>query len=343
MNNVLSENTLKETSQAIWDCISVAKSVVISAHKSPDGDSIGSSLAMLHLLNIKGIDAKIVHPDVAPDFLLDLPGVEKIVSFEKDADSATKLIENADLIICLDLNAISRFGVEMERVLNGVRAKKIMIDHHLNPTSEFDLQISEPSVASTCELIYQWICDLNFQNEMNIDLASCLYVGCMTDTGSFRFPSVRPETHEMIAFLIRKGMTPFKWHEALFDNNSLDRIRLRGYALSEKLKQMGEGKIGYASLSEEELIRFNYQKGDTEGLVNQILSIRGLQMAVMFIQKDGVVKISFRSKGNLFVNQLANDHFQGGGHAYASGGKSDLSLEETVTKFENVVLSYISQ
>jgi phosphoesterase RecJ-like protein len=163
----------------------------------------------------------------------------------------------------------------------------------------------------------------------------------MTDTGSFRFPSVSSGTHEIAAFLIEKGVKHFEVHEAVFDTNTIDRIRLKGYALSEKLVLIPGIPVAYASLSEEELNRFNYQKGDTEGLVNQILGIQGIKMAVFFAEKDGKVKISFRSKGEYVVNQLANDHFEGGGHAYASGGISFVSLDETIAKFVTNVKNYI--
>lgn len=325
----------------IYQAISNAHAIVITAHKSPDGDSIGSSMALFHLLQKWNKNVSVVHPDSAPEFLHWVPNQEVIVDFENHAEKATELLQAADLIFCLDYNEPSRVGKDMQEVLVQSNAVKVMIDHHLHPADFCDFTLSETSACSTCELLFQWLKAIQRENEIDETIGKCLYLGIMTDTGSFRFPSVSSGTHEIAAFLIEKGVKHFEIHEAVFDTNTIDRIRLKGYALSEKLVLIPGIPVAYASLSEEELNRFNYQKGDTEGLVNQILGIQGIKMAVFFAEKDEKVKISFRSKGEYVVNQLANDHFEGGGHAYASGGISFVSLDETIAKFVTNVKNYI--
>ncbi len=325
----------------IYQAISNAHAIVITAHKSPDGDSIGSSMALFHLLQKWNKNVSVVHPDPAPEFLHWVPNQEVIVDFENQAEKATELLQAADLICCLDYNEPSRVGNDMQEVLVQSNAIKVMIDHHLHPADFCDFTLSETSACSTCELLFQWLKAIQRENDIDDTIGKCLYLGIMTDTGSFRFPSVSSGTHEIAAFLIEKGVKHFEIHEAVFDTNTIDRIRLKGYALSEKLVLIPGIPVAYASLSEEELHRFNYQKGDTEGLVNQILGIQGIKMAVFFAEKDGKVKISFRSKGEYVVNQLANDHFEGGGHAYASGGISFVSLDETIAKFVTNVKNYI--
>jgi phosphoesterase RecJ-like protein len=325
----------------IYQAISNAHAIVITAHKSPDGDSIGSSMALFHLLQKWNKNVSVVHPDPAPEFLHWVPNQEVIVDFENQAEKATELLQAADLICCLDYNEPSRVGKDMQEVLVQSNAVKVMIDHHLHPADFCDFTLSETSACSTCELLFQWLKAIQRENDIDDTIGKCLYLGIMTDTGSFRFPSVSSGTHEIAAFLIEKGVKHFEIHEAVFDTNTIDRIRLKGYALSEKLVLIPGIPVAYASLSEEELHRFNYQKGDTEGLVNQILGIQGIKMAVFFAEKDGKVKISFRSKGEYVVNQLANDHFEGGGHAYASGGISFVSLDETIAKFVTNVKNYI--
>lgn len=328
-------------SNDIFSAISNANEIVITSHKSPDGDSIGSSLAMFHLLQSWGKKVSVVHPDPAPEFLHWVSGQDRIVDFEHHAENATALLGAADLILCLDYNEPSRVGAQMQVPLEASTAIKIMIDHHLHPSGFCQLVVSDTSACSTCELVFQWLKAIGKEYAIDEIIGSCLYLGIMTDTGSFRFPSVSAGTHEIAAFLIAQGVKHYEIHEAVFDTNTIDRIRLKGYALSEKLVCLPGLPIAYASLSEEELKRFHYQKGDTEGLVNQILGIQGIKMAAFFAEKDGKVKISFRSKGAYVVNQLANAHFSGGGHAYASGGISEDSLEATIAKFVTKVVDFI--
>jgi len=327
--------------QSIWNSIQGKNNIVITAHKSPDGDSIGSSLALYHFLKKSFGNVKVVHPDPAPDFLQWVPGQEEIVSFEKNTIEAVLLLEQADVIFCLDYNHPSRVGDLMQVPLENSNALKVMMDHHLHPADFCDLVISEATICSTAQLVYQWIKDISMQDLLDPVIGTCVYLGIMTDTGSFRFPSVSSGTHRIIAELLDLGVVHSDIHEAVYDSNTLDRIRLKGYALSEKLVCLPDVPVAYASLTDEEMKRFNAQKGDTEGLVNQILGIQGIKMAVFFSEKEGKIKISFRSKGDYYVNEMASTHFGGGGHAYASGGFSDENMDETIKKFVTKVKDFI--
>lgn len=330
-----------ELSKELFEAIQQANKIVITAHKSPDGDSIGSSLAFYFLCKKWGKEVVVIHPDEAPDYLKWAPGAADIIVFDQSTEDATGYLMGADLLVCLDYNEPSRVGNDMQMPLEASLAKKAMLDHHLNPSDFCAITLSDISACSTCEVIFNWLKAIGRESDVDQTIGSCIYLGIMTDTGSFRFPSVSSSTHEIAAFLLQVGVKHFEIHEAVFDTNTIDRIRLKGYALSEKLVCLPNLPIAYASMSEAELNRFNYQKGDTEGLVNQVLGIQGIKMAVFFAEKDGKIKISFRSKGEFYVNKLAGDHFNGGGHAYASGGISDESLDATIQKFVTNVSNYI--
>lgn len=329
------------TAHSILRALRDAGHIVIVSHKSPDGDSIGSSMAMYHLLRKWGKAVNVVHPDAAPEFLHWVPGQEHIIALEENKEKGEELLNAADVICCLDFNDAGRVGAVMQPYLEKAPGTKIMIDHHLHPSDFCQFRISEPEIGSTAQLLYSWMEDAGILSDLDETIGTGIYLGIMTDTGSFRFPSVNAKTHRIAAHLIECGVEHFRIHEQVFDTNTINRLRLRGYALSEKLVCLPNVPVAYISLSEEELKRFNYQKGDTEGLVNQVLSVQGIMMAALFSQKDGKIKISFRSKGAYKVNELAATYFQGGGHMYASGGASDDSLEETVAKFVTIVHEFI--
>lgn len=326
----------------IVNTIREAKQIVITSHKSPDGDSIGSSVAMLEFCNSLGKEAIICYPDAAPDFLLWLPRASEILSLEQNEKLVIEKLQEADLIFCLDYNDTSRVGKEMQPLIDQSIAKKIMIDHHLNPATFAEITLSDPTICSTSQIIYDVIEFSDNKDLLNSKIGTALYLGIMTDTGSFRFPSVQVRTHHILASLIEIGVKHYEIHENVFDTNTLDRLRLRGYACSEKLEILPENQVAIISLTKAELKRFNHQKGDTEGLVNVALSIQGMRAAVLFTEADDYVKISFRSKGKENpINELASNHFSGGGHANASGGRFDGSLEEAILLFKQVVSKYI--
>jgi phosphoesterase RecJ-like protein len=329
-----------EKSKSIVEAILQAKKCVITSHKSPDGDSIGSSLALYHFIHALGKEATICHPDEAPGFLKWMQGADQIHSFEIEPDFVVNELVAADLIFCLDYNSADRVGKDLQPILEQATAQKIMIDHHLNPSDLCSIVVSETSVCSTAQLIFELIDHSGKLSLLNETIAEAIYLGIMTDTGSFRFPSVQARTHEIAAQLIQVGLKHHQIHENVFDTNTLDRLRLRGYVLSECLEIMPGYPIAFIAVTDEDLQRFNYVKGDTEGLVNVALSIEGIKAAAFFSEKNGEVKISFRSKGAYEVNVLAHDHFEGGGHKYAAGGISYLPLNETIEKFKNVIPSY---
>ena len=321
--------------------IKSAKNIVITSHKSPDGDSVGSSLALYFFLKNLGIKSTICHPDKMPYFLQWIKGSDEILTLEQHQNEVNNQFKQADLIFCLDYNHPSRIG-KMTDLLMASQAHKIMIDHHQNPDTQFvDILFSDSDNSSTSQLIYEFIEQLNLTNLIDENVGTPMYCGIMTDTGSFRFPSTTAKTHHIIADLITKGVQNSKIHENTFDTNSISKLKLNGYAISEKLVILPNKTVAYIALSQKELKDHNYIKGDTEGLVNVALGINGIKMAVFFKEDDGYVKISFRAKGDTYVNELAGEHFEGGGHIYASGGKFEGSLEKAIEKFVTVVDNYV--
>ena len=320
--------------------IQAAKHIVITAHRSADGDSIGSSLGLLHFIEKLGKKAIVCHPDKAPDFLYWLD-TTAILMMEENPEEVTAQIKKADLIFCLDYNATSRLGPDMQVLLEEATCKTIMIDHHLNPEEFPTLTVSETTASSTAQLIFELIEQSGHVDLIDEKIGTPLYLGILTDTGNFRFNSVKPRTHEILAKLLAAGVEHHIIHEKLNDTNTESRLRLQGYAMSEKLEIIYGHHVAIISLTKEELAKYNYQKGDTDSLANLILSIKGMKAAIVFKEKGGIMKISFRSKGaENPVNILAQTHFNGGGHANASGGMSDLTVDETLEKLKELIPQY---
>lgn len=316
------------------------KSIVIVPHKNPDGDAMGSTLGLLHYLNKYNHNAVVIAPNDYPDFLRWLPGDDTVLDFENNASKASKLIADADIIFTLDFNAFHRTG-QMEKPLSESKAIKILIDHHQQPDDYATYMYSDVSMCSTCQMVYHFIEMLEDTNKIGSDIATCLYAGIMTDTGSFRFPSTTSQTHRVIAELIDKGAKNSQIHNNIYDTNSYSKLQLLGCALN-NLKVITEYNTAYITLSQEELDTYNYKKGDTEGVVNYGLSVDGVKFAVIFIenQAEGIIKISLRSKGDFDVNTLARTYFNGGGHVNAAGGRSTLSMEDTIEKFKSILPEY---
>lgn len=318
--------------------LSQPKKVVITSHRSPDGDAVGSSLALYHAL-IKGKhEVSVVLPDPAPEFLHWMFGHDHIITFENDSNSALDLIQDADIIFSLDYNNMSRLG-EMGKAVGQAKALKILIDHHIDPSNEFDELLSDVSASSTAELVYGFLLKIQMGSVINVAIAECLYTGLMTDTGSFKYPSTSAETHRIVANLMEIGLVPERVHSAVFDTNSFDRLQLIGYALYKKLNFDAETGISVIDLSLQEKNRFKYQRGDTEGLVNYGLSVKGAKMAVFLSEELNFTKLSFRSKGNVDVNFLARQHFNGGGHKNAAGGRLDMDIQRALKHLQHVLQS----
>ncbi|MGB0933619.1 MAG: DHH family phosphoesterase [Lishizhenia sp.] len=317
-----------------------AESIVITAHKSPDGDSIGSSLALYHYLKQSYFtEITICHPDESPKFLSWLEGTEDILSFDLNAEEVKAKLKRASVIFCLDYNSFGRVGNEMQAHLINSSAKKIMIDHHLNPEIDgFDLVFSDEKSCSTAQLIYELIEANEDKDKLNHAVGEAIYTGVMTDTGSFRFPSTTGKTHRIIADLLDKGISNNKIHENVFDNNSVNRLKLHGYAISSNLEILANMKTAVIHLTAEEQDRFDAKKGDTEGLVNTVLSIKGVNKAIFLKESDGIIKISFRSIGeDNPVNEMASKYFDGGGHKNASGGRYMKGMVNAIAQIKKVL------
>lgn len=307
---------------------------VITAHRGPDGDAIGSALALWNHLRETGVHAKVVMPDHYPTFLHWLPGHEGVLLFEREADAVSRALDAANVVFCLDYNDMTRTG-ELAPLLAASHAPKVMIDHHQHPKDFARIAWSDTSRCSTAELVYGWIEARGEAGEISAETGACLYTGIMTDSGSFRFPAVTPGTHRIAAHLIERGVDHAVIHSRVYDTNQVDRMRLVGYALSEKLQVWPAHHAALIALSQAELKRFRYRSGDTEGLVNQALSIEGVNMAAFIHEShDGRIKLSLRSRGTFSVREVAAAHFNGGGHYNAAGGAVEgATLEEVVAQF----------
>jgi phosphoesterase RecJ-like protein len=322
--------------------LSKPKNIVIVTHWSPDGDAMGSSLGLYNYLIGKKHNVQVITPNDYPSFLSWLPGNKKVIDFSINAKPAILKVAKADFIFCLDFNSLKRIdllGAEVGRS----KAFKMIIDHHLQPEDFADYMLHSIQACSTCELIYDFIQLMGDKKKMTKEIANCLYTGIMTDTGSFRYPSTTAKTHRIIAELITAGAENAAIHDRIYDNNSEERLKLLGYCLAEKLTVLKELETAYFALGQDDLQQFNYKKGDTEGVVNYALSIKDVRFSAFFVERDGIIKISFRSKGKFDVNLFARKHFSGGGHANAAGGMSALSLPETIAKFTALLPDYKKQ
>ena len=322
---------------AIQKLLATPKKIAIIPHRSPDGDAMGSTLALYHFLLKLNHQPTVIAPNDFPNFLAWLPASETVLIYENDRTNTTKILNEAEIVFTLDFNALHRTG-EMEQVLNKLSVPMIMIDHHQKPDDYATITYSNTAFGSTCEMIYNLISFLGKKELIDKTIATCIYTGILTDSGSFRFPSTTSTTHRVVADLIDLGIENSQIYTNLFDNSSYNSLQLLGRAL-QNMKVKPEYKTAYISLSQSELDEFHYEKGDTEGIVNYGLSIKGIIFAAIFIEhrEENIIKISFRSQGDFDVNQFAREHFSGGGHINAAGGKSYLSLMETIKKFENLI------
>lgn len=321
----------------IKELLSTTKKIAIIPHRSPDGDAMGSTLALYHFLLKLNQQPVVIAPNEFPGFLEWMPGSETVLIYEKDRANCTKILQEAEIVFVLDFNAFHRTG-EMEHVLNKLTATFIMIDHHEKPDTFAKYTYSDTGFGSTCEMVYNFICQLGEKSLIDQKIATCIYTGILTDSGSFRFPKTTGTTHRIIAELIDLGAKNTEIPTLLFDNNSYESLQLLGQAL-QNMKVVPEWHTAYIALSQQELDKYHYVKGDTEGIVNYGLTIKGIRFAAIFIEHtdERIIKISFRSQGSFDVNKFAREHFNGGGHINAAGGKSNLSLEETVRKFEKII------
>ena len=319
--------------------LSEPKKIIVTTHYKPDGDALGSSLAWASYLEKKGHEVTIISPSEFPEFLSWMHKSETVIDFILHPKQAKTAFENADFICCLDFNDPQR--VEgMQNLLVSNTIPKMLIDHHLEPKDFCEFQFSDPKIASTCEMIYHLINELGDANTIDQNQAECIYAGIMTDTGSFRFSSVTSTTHRVVAELLDAGARNSFIHEKIYDTSSENRLRFLGHSLLNEMKVIESLNTVYFKATKEDMQKFKHASGDSEGIVNFGLSIKGIRFAAFFSERDNIVKISFRSKGDFSAKDFAMNHFEGGGHKNAAGGRSNLSLQETVEKFETLLTNY---
>ncbi len=312
-------------------------------HQKPDGDAMGSALGLFHFLRKIGHNATVVSPTNWAKFLNWMPGCGEVVDFEAQTQKATALAENADILFCLDFNAMHRTK-KMETLLLGIKCVKVLIDHHEQPAEEhFDYGVSNILKSSTCEMVYDFIVQSPFADKLDLDMAACIYTGIMTDTGSFRFGITSAQTHQAVAHLKDLGLNHSIIHENIYDNFLETRLRFIGNALLNRLDVLYEYNTAVMAISRYDLMKYQIQTGDTEGLVNYLLTIEGIKLGALLIDRTEERKWSFRSKGDFDVNELARNHFEGGGHKNAAGGRSSDTLEESLKKFKEVLKLYEKQ
>lgn len=323
--------------QELKNLLSAKQNVVITTHVNPDGDAIGSSVALLNFLIKMGHDVSVIVPNDYPDFLKWMKNDELIINYSNSKNESQEKIKNASLIFCLDFNNLNRIN-ELGDYISDSKAKKVLIDHHLDPSDFYDFKIHDVKASATAELVYNFLIELD-SNAVDKDISEALYTGILTDTGSFKF-SMSPKVHKIVSDLMIRGVNIGFINNKIYDSNSLDKLKLIGYALSEKLEVISNGNAAYIVLSRKDLKDHNFKKGDTEGLVNYALSISNVNMAVLIIETKERIKFSFRSIGQFSVNEFAKKYFNGGGHKNAAGGSLEDKLSVALEKFLKDISKY---
>lgn len=329
--------------QAVKELLTAPRRVLLVPHKNPDGDAIGSCLGLFHFLKSRNHEVSIVSPNEFPTFLKWMPGAESIEIYEKRVNQARDIISRAEVVFTLDFNTLERIGA-MGGSLSESDAAFIMIDHHQSPGDYARITFSDPRMSSTCEMVYHFIMALSGEKSIDVPIATCLYTGILTDTGSFKYASTTPTTMKVAAELMERGADHTQIHRDVYDTNRPERLQLLGCAL-QNLVILKKYKTAYITLSQEELNRHDFKKGDTEGFVNYGLSLQDVVLAAIFIENrdEGIIKISLRSQGDFSVNDMARTHFEGGGHINAAGGRSTEGLEEVAKRFESILPDYKTQ
>lgn len=317
--------------------------IVTVSHTNPDGDAIGSSLAWAELLRTMGHTVTSIVPNRHPYFLNWMPHIKDLVIFKFDAERALEAIREADMIFCLDFNALSRLEILTDALSENTHAHRVLIDHHLSPEEGFDLYFSFPEASSTCFLVYEIIEAMVGVEAITKEMAELLYVGMMTDTGNFAFSHLTPELFRAVAVLLERGIVIPDIHNSVYNAYTTGRARLFGYVINRKMELIHGGRVAYMSLNEQEMRRFGFQQGDSEGFVNYPLTIKKMKMSAMFIEQNGFIRISLRSRGKVDVNLFARKYFNGGGHKNAAGGKSFDSMELTLRRYEEAVEEFAAE
>ncbi|MES2274490.1 MAG: DHH family phosphoesterase [Bacteroidota bacterium] len=325
---------------SLRELLAQPQKIVITTHHKPDGDALGSSLGLYHYLAQQGHHVTVISPTDYPDFLSWMPGNGDVMIYTENITPATQLIAQAALIFCLDFNALGRIN-DMGELVRASEAKKVMIDHHLEPEDFDDYRFWNINACATAQLIYQFIVEeLHGRQYINADVATCLYTGIMTDSGSFRFPGTTSAVHRVVADLIDAGAVNWRIHELVYSNSSEERLRFLGHCLSQKLEVLYEYNTALITVSKAEIDQYHVITGDTEGIVNYALSITGIRLAAFIVERGDKIKLSLRSKGEFPANEICKKYFNGGGHRNAAGGMSELTLEQVTKQFKTILPEY---
>lgn len=326
------------------DMLATPQRVVILSHTNPDGDAIGSSLALAEILRKEGHTVTSILPNRYPYYLEFMPAINSVVIFKNDRqEEAKEALKRADIIMCLDFHTMSRLDQLGELIDENQTAKRVLIDHHLDPVEDFDLMISYPEASSTCYLVALIIEQLYGAEQITKSMAENLYVGMMTDTGNFAFSTLTPDLFRVVALLASTGIAIPEIHNNVYNSFTEGRARLFGYVINRKMKIFHNGTVAHMSLTDEEMRRFWFQQGDSEGFVNYPLTIKKMKLSAMFTQHTDFIRVSLRSRGKIDVNLFAQRYFSGGGHKNAAGGKSFVSMDETLAYFEKCVKEYANE
>ncbi|MGN1245730.1 MAG: bifunctional oligoribonuclease/PAP phosphatase NrnA [Muribaculaceae bacterium] len=332
INQVISNEELLQ----LKDYVTRLNNIVITCHLSPDGDAMGSSLGLMHALELLGKTVHVVTPDMPPRSLNFLPGAKDVYIYTKHEETVKNLLDRANLIFCLDYNSLKRIDT-LAPLVEHAKGKKVMIDHHLDPEQFCDLTISYSSMSSTCELVFRALMGIGMMKQINRKAADCIYTGMMTDTGNFTYNSCTPDIYLIIAELVARGVNKDRIYNLAMNTSSADRLRLLGYALSQKMQVFPESHAALITLTKEELEQFNYKKGDTESLVNMPLQVPEVQWSVFLRDDEEYIKVSARSQGEFAVNTICEQHFNGGGHKNAAGGEFIGSMSDAVDVFMSLL------
>ena len=333
----MNDNILK----SVTKLFSEKRNIILIPHSSPDADALGSCLALYHFFKSKN-GVNIISPNEYTEILNFLPGSENVLNYERDKEKCENIIDKGDVIFTLDFNSLGR-ARNLSSLISKSSATTIMIDHHENPDNYADITISNSKMSSTCEMVYDFICSID-KSIIDNKIATCIYTGIVADTGSFRFPSTTSKTLKVGSELINHGVNVTEIFEKLHNNFQFNRLKLLGSTIN-NFKRIEGLPVVYTSITDNDQKVNNFKKGDSEGFVNFGLSVADILCSVLFIEKkdEGLIKISFRSKGDFKVNIFASKYFNGGGHEHASGGISRLSLKETEKKFIKDIKKYIKE
>ncbi len=321
--------------------LSIPKNIVIVAHRNPDGDAIGSSLGLYHFLNTLGHTCRMILPSEYPEIYSWMPEIEEVIIFDVEPERSRELFKDAEMIFCLDFNSLERID-KLGEDFHELKATKVLIDHHLYPEHFCDYTFSDTTASSTCEMVFDFIAALGFKNSIDLNIAECLFTGILTDTGSFKY-STSPKLYRIAGDLLERGVDDFRLQDLIFNGLKEKHLRLLGYCLTQRMQILEEFNTGIITLTKEDYVHFDIQRGDTEGIVNYLLKLKNIKLAAFITEQPTIVKLSLRSKGDFSVQEIARKHFKGGGHKNAAGGSSYYGLSATVRKFKQILPEYKNQ